>query len=123
MQITTRKPRRRWLQISLRSMLAITTLICVWLAVQVNNARRQRDAVTAIEAVGGSVVYDYQLDSKDRGIKGAEVPSPEWLRRTLGQHYFCHVVAIGFSRPKEVTDDLVKRIGGLAGLRSLRLRS
>ena len=126
METTARNPRRRWLQISLRSMLAITTLICVWLAVQVNNARRQRDAVTAIEAVGGNVVYDYQLNAKGSWINGAEVPGPEWLRRILGPHYFCHVVHVpfkGFERPQEVTDDLIEQIGGLAGLQFLSLRA
>ena len=125
METIARNPRRRWLQISLRSMLAITTLICVWLGVQVNNAHRQRDAVAAIEAVGGNVVYDYQLNAKGSWINGAEVPGPEWFRRMLGPHYFCHVVVVPymeFDRPQEVTDDLVKQIGGLAGLHSLSLK-
>ena len=126
METTARNPRRRWLQISLRSMLAITTLICVWLAVQVNNARRQRDAVTAIEAVGGRVTYDYELNAIGERIRqsnGVRVPGPEWLRRILGQHYFCNVVYVDRfpERSQEVTDDLVKQIGDLADVRFLYL--
>src|SRR5258708_658317 len=48
-------PKRRWAQFSLASMFVVVTVLCVWLSVVANRAHRQRDAVAAIEAVGGEV--------------------------------------------------------------------
>ena len=49
---------RRWFQYSLRSFLVILTALAVWLGVVVNRARVQREAVKAIEALGGCHFYD-----------------------------------------------------------------
>ena len=43
--------------------MVLVTVLCVWLAVTVNRARKQREAVEAIEELGGVVYYDYQVDS------------------------------------------------------------
>ncbi len=37
-------PRRRWLRFSLRTFFILLTILCVWLAVVTNSARRQRAA-------------------------------------------------------------------------------
>jgi hypothetical protein len=50
-------PKRRWAQFSLASLFVVVTILCVWLSVVVNRAHRQRDAVAAIEALGGEVGY------------------------------------------------------------------
>jgi hypothetical protein len=50
-------PKRRWAQFSLATMFVAVTVLCVWLAVVVNRANRQRDAVAAIEALDGLVEY------------------------------------------------------------------
>ena len=60
------KPRRRWFQYSLRTLLVLVTVLCVfcvWLGLVSERARKQREAVAAIEAMGGVVYYDYQVDS------------------------------------------------------------
>jgi hypothetical protein len=44
-------PKRRWAQFSLAAAMAVVTVICVWLAVVVNRAHRQRDAVAAIDGL------------------------------------------------------------------------
>jgi hypothetical protein len=51
------KPDRRWAQLSLRTLLVIVTVLCVVLGMWIVPAERQRRAVAAIEAVGGSVEY------------------------------------------------------------------
>jgi len=51
------KPTRRWFQYSLRSFLVVLTALAVWLGIVVNSAREQREAVKAIEALGGQVLY------------------------------------------------------------------
>ncbi len=48
-----RKPRRRWYQYSLRSLLVLTLLVSVgmsYVAVRMQRARRQKEAVEAIRA-------------------------------------------------------------------------
>ena len=43
------KPRRRWFQFSLGSLFVLLTVLCVWLGVTVERARKQRESVEAIE--------------------------------------------------------------------------
>jgi competence protein ComGC len=45
-------PKRRWAQFSLASMFVVVTVICMWLALRVNQATRQRDAVVALRKLG-----------------------------------------------------------------------
>ena len=52
---------RRWLQFSLRSLLVLVTVLAVWLGREVNRARRQNEAVAAIQQAGGMVFYDSQV--------------------------------------------------------------
>lgn len=62
MDATTPRPRRRWLQFSLRSMLVLTTFVAIliaWVGPRYYTAREQRQAVKAILASGGKVGYDY----------------------------------------------------------------
>lgn len=51
---------RRYLTCSLRTLFVFTTVLAIWLGVVVNRAREQREAVKAIEALGGVVAYDWQ---------------------------------------------------------------
>ena len=50
-------PKRRWAQFSLATLLAVVTVLCVGLSLVIAPAERQRRAVAAIEALGGSVEY------------------------------------------------------------------
>lgn len=56
-------PRRRWLQFSIRTLLVVTTLVGIGLAIGNGHAARQKDAVEAILAHGGRVTYDWQVDT------------------------------------------------------------
>ena len=60
MNAGTPRPRRRWLQFSLRSILALTAVVAIWLGIKVTAAHNQRNAVKAILASGGQVYYDFQ---------------------------------------------------------------
>ena len=77
-------PKRRWAQFSLATMLAVVTVLCVWLSVVVNRAHRQRDAVAAIVALGGKVVYE-QPDTANEALPR------RFLRRWLPRDYFDEV--------------------------------
>ena len=86
------RPTRRWFQYSLRSFLVLLTAVAVWLGVVVNRAREQREAVKAIEALGGYVIYDWQLQPSPGGgsaMKPDPKPAaPAWIRRLIGDDFF-----------------------------------
>ena len=89
------QPRLRWYQFSLRSLLLFVfacSLAFGWLGVKMQRAREQKQAVEAIEKLGGSVAYDYQYDASGSWITGAKPPGPTWLREILGDDLFANVV-------------------------------
>ena len=88
-------PRRRWLQFSLRGFLVVLTIGCIWLGILAERARQQREAVKAIEALGGQVFYDWQVQASPIAAAGSLIlnpnatpPVPGWLRRMVGEHFF-----------------------------------
>jgi hypothetical protein len=104
------KRRPRWLRFSLRTLLVVMTLLCVWVGIRANAGRRQREAVEAIKSAGGTVVYDYQYvpRAKPTGLPlfdyrvdfDAQPPISFWLRMALGDDCFRTVVAVYFNDPK-----------------------
>jgi hypothetical protein len=90
------RARRRYLTFSLRTFFVLLTALAVWLGVVVNRAREQREAVKAIKAVGGHVLYDWQLRYGgslfvfDEG----EPAGPAWLRRVIGDEFFQDVAGV-----------------------------
>lgn len=95
------KPKRRWFRFSLQALLVLVTILCIWLGFTVNAARRQREAVEVIRKAGGMVRYNYTPGPK-RGILSELNPDPSpplaptWLRRWLGDDYFCSIVGVAF---------------------------
>ena len=70
---TTPKPRRRWLQFSLRTMLVLVLIFGAglgWFAREVQKARAQREAAKAIEKLGGGVVWGRPSSSSVRLRRG-----------------------------------------------------
>jgi len=108
------KPRRRYLTFSLRFLFVLTTALAVWLGVIVNRAREQREAVKAIEALGGTVQYDW-------AIRTVEPVGPAWLRRIVGDDYFQKVrkVAFGFDPSLSSKPVVLKAVPYLKRLRDL----
>ena len=51
--------RRKWFQFSLRGLLALLTVLAIWLGVSVDAAHEQYEAVKAIETLGGRVRYGW----------------------------------------------------------------
>jgi hypothetical protein len=47
------KPKRRWLQFSLRSILLLTLAVALWLGYEVRQARRVEQKIAALRALGG----------------------------------------------------------------------
>ena len=120
------KRRPKWLRFSLRTLLVVMTVLCVWLGWKVNAARRQKDAVEAITKAGGDVVFDYQIALNPPGtpalfkvLPNALPPEPDWLRATIGDDYFRKVVAVNLQlrngQPSIAESDL-KRLTNLPDL-------
>jgi hypothetical protein len=114
---------RRWLQFSLRGFLVMLTLGSVWFGWKAERAREQRQAVTAIEAFGGLVYYDWQepeLDENENvricfvcSDKGP--PGPNWLRRLIGDDFFQEVRAVCFE-PRFAPRSMIKEPNTLAAI-------
>ena len=107
-----RGPRRRWMQVSLRTLLILVTLLSIGLAWFVSRGERQRRAVAALEKVGGVVFYD----SPDFPLY--ERP-PDWAR-WIPRDYFENAYAVDMSE-SEVTDAGLTHIQSLTCLEYLNL--
>jgi hypothetical protein len=76
-QTGTQKHILRWYQFSLRTLLIFVTLfacVCSWFAVKMKEARRQKEAVVALEKLHACIMYDYEFDSSGKFIEGAAPP-------------------------------------------------
>jgi hypothetical protein len=113
-----------------------------WFAVKMQKARRQREAIAAIEAAGGRVLYDYEIDASRHRIPNAQPKGPAWLRRLLGDDFLSEVAYVcinhkaglehlkGLPQVREahldcdwLTDGYLECLKGLTRLEELSLRS
>jgi hypothetical protein len=115
-------PKRRWFQYSLRTLLVFVTLCafaCSWLAVKLQQARRQWEAVDAIQRLGGGVLYDWQVDANLNVLPNPQPPGPKWLRSLSGYDFFQSVSSVFL--PGGVTDKELQHVKGFNGLQQLWL--
>jgi hypothetical protein len=126
------RPIQPWARISIRVSMLLVLTIAVPLGWQVNRTREQRVAVEAVQRYGGSVHFDYEF------VSGALIPGgtprgPRWLRMMLGDEYFRKVRLVNFDYERsigaivhnpnvEACDELLKKISGLPGLKTLRMK-
>jgi hypothetical protein len=106
------KPKRRWLQFRLKTIFVIVALHCVplaWLGVRLNQKRKERMAVAAIQEFDCLVGYDWQGHVVNGSWaftlprKPTVVPSgPRWLRQFLGDDFFSHAVFVHFFPRRQV---------------------
>lgn len=129
-------PNRRWARFSLGTMFVVVTGLCVWLAIVVNRAHRQRDAVAAIKVWGGRI----EFDDERRNHKSS--PLHDGLRVLLGDDDAAHVVRVRLPSNWEtmerkfegtfmgrshvtsgpvVDDDGLRKVAELASLQNLTL--
>jgi hypothetical protein len=115
----------RWFQYSLRSLFLLVFLVSIgmsWVAVKIERARRQKEAVEEIKKAGGHVSYDYQFDKSGDWLPEARPPGPAWLRNLLGEDFFATVVMVGlFPLNSRVTDAGLEHLKGLTQLEWLDL--
>ena len=150
--VTTTPPdkarrRLRWYQFSLRTLLVLVLLASVgmsWLAVRMQRAKRQREAVEEIRRLGGEVMYDHKWIAPGSSIPNPEAPGPAWLRKLLGDDFFASVTWVALGEPEmratgleyltwmpqfpelyphrtQVTDAALEHLKGFTKLRTLYL--
>lgn len=95
------------------------TLALLAFAMMLNRAHRQRIAVAAICEMGGTVRYEYEVDSDGCWLRDAEPPSYWGLTSWLGKDLFCGVRSVEF--PNDVTDDEVARLLDVRSVREVNL--
>ena len=86
----------RWqFQFTIRTLLVLPPVVavtCSWLAVEMQRAKRQQEAVVVIRKAAGDVRYDDQECFK------APPPGPAWLRNLMGDDFFVDVTWAGLGR-------------------------
>jgi hypothetical protein len=117
--------RRRWFRYSLRTLLLLVTVASAgfgWLGMKIRAKQKEREAVAAIEKVGGVVWYDYYYDSDGNPLNPAAPPGPVLLQRLLGKDFFASVVLVDFFLSEPGDDDL-RCLGHLPRVETVGLRS
>lgn len=112
MNETGKPKRRRWFQFRLRTLLIavfVLSLPLSWFAVRMEKARRQREAVEAIERLGGGVLY---VQTDTTGIS-----SSSWLHRLLETFTLDEIEYV-----QVWNDDALKYLGELTSVQTLDLR-
>ena len=114
------RPWRRFLRFSVRGTIGLILLVGAWLGSLVRSAHIQRDAVAAIERVGGTVHYDWQW--KNGTYVGTGQPwAPRWLVDFIGVDYFGHVTYVLVTLPPDEVDLVMTQLGCLTQLEWLNL--
>jgi internalin A len=111
------RPKRRWYQYSLRTLLIFVTLFaiaCSWFAVKLNQARRQREAVEAIKKIPYAQVR-YEDPFLKAFSPNQATPNENFLLNILGVDFFCHVRLVVFNN----TDPRTLHLENLSGLESI----
>jgi len=115
--------KRRWLQFSTRAFLLVVTLLAVWLATSVRQAKNQRSAVATIESLGGRVRYGFEPTWEERyrrdeerreALAAGKTPrtyvdgpmAPKWLVDRLGVDFFARVKMVDLTNTLCTDNDL-----------------
>ncbi len=99
--------RSYWPRFTLRLLLAVLTVLCIWLGIHTHRAREQKRIVRRIELSSGRVSYDYESPGTfgPFGPPGEAASSvPPWLLDRLGVDFFHSVVAAHILDPGDLPD-------------------
>lgn len=114
-----KRPKRRWLQFSVRTVLLLVAVLCVWLGYRVHASRQRAEAIAHIEKLGGQIYYDYQVKLDSDGdpylVPLTPYPYPEWAKPLTEVLFPPRVWSVGLhSIP--LSDDDIPFIAGFDGL-------
>ena len=120
----TPKPKLRWYQYKLRTLLVLMTLaaiFCSWYACEMRNAAERRSSIERIIELGGDVRY-YEVDVPYRLVALDSLGAPprwySWLRKAYGDEYLGNCLGV---RGAPITDAGLVNLKGLTKLESLAL--
>jgi hypothetical protein len=112
----TARPWRRFLRFSVRGLIVAVLAIGGSLGWMVHCARIQREAVAAIERVGGTIRYNWE--SKNGKLISKRKPNaPGFLVDFVGADFFGHVTDVKLSAI--ATDAILVHVGRLSRLKRL----
>jgi len=137
------KPRRRWFQFSLASLLVLLTVVCVGLGVYVNRVRRHNRAIETIQkwvemmdTEFGShernasftpfIIYSHEWNQNTKTFSpNATTPIGNWFQRLLGEDTAIDVDSLllidSFGNGFSCDDDDLKHVAAMHQLRRLNL--
>jgi hypothetical protein len=115
----SRRP-RKYLRLRLQAVIALVLIIGAGMGWLVRSAHIERDAVAAIQRVGGSVRYDWQWNN-GKYLKTAQPWAPRWLVDFIGVDYFGHVTDVVVTIPPNEVDAIMAQLGSLIQLERLSL--
>lgn len=109
--------KQRWMQFSIRAMLIAVTILCAWLSWQVEQARRQREAINELHKLHVAVLY------RDPAAGRGEERNSGGATSLLGIAYREPVEYVGLHHAHEMFHDpqqIKKALSLLADLRGLK---
>jgi hypothetical protein len=102
-------PRRRVALRAAVGILLLSGMILGWTAMGRQKARKQAEAIQAVEAVGGHVYLDYQWQDGQAQVDG-KPQQATWLRRLVGPESLDRAVAVdlrSIEQPGEIARSLL----------------
>jgi hypothetical protein len=97
--VSSLKPRGRWIQFSLKSLLVVVLALSLplgWMASKLHAKHRERSIGARVLRFGGQVGYRWEQDvpGRPRAVASRVVgqpPGPKWMRRILGEDFFTSI--------------------------------
>ena len=118
METPDKRPWRRYLHLSLRSVLLLVLVLGSWLGWTARGVRVQREAVAAIERAGGWSAYDWEWEDGEK-IRNGRPWGPNWLVDLIGIDYFGSVAVVVL--PEAGSDAVLAHIGRLGRVQAVNL--
>lgn len=114
---------RPWARISLKTVLLIVAVLCVWLAVFAKKARNQQLAIDRIDELGGIYLYEFEEYDAKKNEYFLNPFGPDWVYDLIGIDYAGSVISADFSRDEECnpSNDDLSVLNNLPDLRGLFL--
>jgi Leucine-rich repeat (LRR) protein len=125
--MTDERPKRPWLQFSLRTLLVFVLLVSLfmsWFVVKLRPAQKRQKVVEMVQEAGGLVRYKYKDTSKSYlhlSSDFKDTPIPAWLLDLLGTDFFMRVSEVDLYSSNGFGDERMSELAKLANLESLSL--
>lgn len=114
--------RRRWrFQFGLGGLLALTTVIAIWLSIQVEQAKNEKAALASFQQSNAMIRFAYQRAGVENWDGKIEPPPKGWLGNYLGDEYFYRIDMVAFLESK-VTTKQIRLLSELSAIESLSLQ-